>query len=103
MPYVAVPKSELSKVRSNTLLAGATFASILCIFNRRPNYSRRKDVTMRFPFRLISVLVVSILAGSSAIANGLCPYDDQGPLGCPEGTVWHAKLEVCLSAPELIG
>lgn len=51
---------------------------------------------MRLSFCLISVILVNILAGSSAIANGLCPYDEQGPLGCPEGTVWNAKIEVCL-------
>ena len=58
---------------------------------------------MRFSFRLIGVLVVSMFACTAAFANGLCPYDDQGPLGCPEGTVWNAKLEVCLPSSEFIG
>lgn len=58
---------------------------------------------MRLSFRLIGVLLVGMCAGTAALANGLCPYDDQGPLGCPDGTVWHAKLEVCLPSSELIG
>lgn len=57
---------------------------------------------MRLSFRLIGVLLVGMCAGTAAFANGLCPYDDQGPLGCPEGTVWHAKLEVCLPSSGLI-
>lgn len=58
---------------------------------------------MRLSFRLIGMVVAAALSSSAAIANGLCPYDAQGPLGCPEGTVWHAELEVCLPSSELIG
>jgi len=46
------------------------------------------------------VFVMS-LGSSAALANGLCPYDDQGPLGCPEGTIWYENLEVCLPPQKL--
>ena len=58
---------------------------------------------MLLSLRLLGILAASTLTVSAAVANGMCPYDDQGPLGCPEGTVWHAKLEVCLSASKLVG
>jgi len=58
---------------------------------------------MRLSLRLIGVLVVSVLIGSAAVANGLCPFDDQGPLGCPDGTIWYATLEVCLPPSDLTG
>ncbi len=38
------------------------------------------------------------------LGNGMCPYDDQGPLGCPYGTEWRAELGVCLPPkPPLLG
>ena len=48
---------------------------------------------------LVSVIFVT----SNASANGMCPFDEQGPLGCPKGTVWYAEFEVCLPPQELVG
>ncbi len=50
---------------------------------------------------LISVALV--FAATAAHANGLCPYVEQGPLGCPEGTVWHTEYEVCVTPDVLVG
>jgi hypothetical protein len=50
---------------------------------------------------LISTAVV--FAATTAHANGLCPYDEQGPLGCPDGTVWHTDYEVCVTPDMLVG
>jgi hypothetical protein len=43
------------------------------------------------------------IVATTAHANGLCPYYEQGPLGCPEGTVWYAEYEVCLPPQALLG
>lgn len=50
-----------------------------------------------------AVICLSVIgAGGAVQANGMCPYDDQGPLGCPPGTVWVARLEVCLTPDQLM-
>ena len=48
-------------------------------------------------------VLAAFLSASSASANGLCPFDEQGPLGCPEGTVWYAQIEVCLPPQTVVG
>lgn len=52
---------------------------------------------------LVVAFIGATLAASNAIANGMCPFDEQGPLGCPEGTVWYAEFEVCLLPEEFVG
>jgi len=47
--------------------------------------------------------IALLVLATKAQANGLCPFDEQGPLGCPEGTVWYAEYEVCLPPQELVG
>lgn len=43
------------------------------------------------------------LAGTNAFADGLCPYDEQGAFGCPEGTVWSTEYQVCIAPKPLLG
>jgi hypothetical protein len=49
------------------------------------------------------ILVALVFGATTAHANGLCPYDEQGPLGCPDGTVWHTEYEVCVTPDMLVG
>jgi hypothetical protein len=58
----------------------------------------------KFMKHVMKVALTSFtFAATSAQANGLCPFDEQGPLGCPEGTIWYAEYEVCLPPQELVG
>jgi hypothetical protein len=72
----------------------------------RPELIPPKAKEMHMPMTRLKIAITATLlslTGALAHANGLCPYDDQGAFGCPEGTVWNTEYDVCIAPDPLVG